>query len=74
MLSIPFQRAYHALGLFFVLLPSAGVQTVLPFLPLPTLFQQTHLLWTGDLSLPGGLSELKGEDSLCHPPGRVGLV
>lgn len=68
MLSIPFQWVYHALGRFFALLPSAGIQIVLSFLPFPTLSQQTHPLWTGDLSLPGGLSELEGEDSLCHPP------
>lgn len=69
MLSISFQWAYHAL-LFFVLLPSAGVQTALPFLPLPTHSQQTHPLWTGDPSLPCGFSELEGEESLSHPPDR----
>lgn len=69
MLSISFQWAYHAL-LFFALLPSTGVQTALPFLPLPTRSQQTHLLWTGDPSLPCGFSKLEGEESLSHPPDR----
>lgn len=55
-------------------LPSTGVHIASPFSPLPTLPQQTHPLWTGELSLPSGLSELEGEDSLCHPSARAGTV
>lgn len=51
-----------------------GPHYTLPFPPLPTFPQRTHPLWAGDLSLPGGLSELEGEDSLRHSPARVGTV
>lgn len=56
-------------------LPSTGVH-IAPslFPPLPTFPQRTHPLWAGELSLPGGLSELEGEDSLRHSPARVGTV